>query len=71
MSSIVTLLSLVLVRNPGRVNGGLYSRFAPVYEELTGVNPVTPERQDVLPEGIDAELITKLLTGNTGDISLR
>ena len=66
----LTLLSLVLVRNPGRANGGLYARFAPVYEELTGVNPVTPERQDVLPEGIDPELITKLLTGNAGDISL-
>jgi PE-PPE domain len=66
----LTVLSLVLVRNPGRANGGLYARFAPVYEELTGVNPVTPERQDVLPEGIDPELITKLLTGNAGDISL-
>ena len=66
----LTVLSLVLVRNPGRANGGLYARFAPVYEQLTGVNPVTPERQDVLPEGIDPELITKLLTGNAGDISL-
>lgn len=65
----VTLLSLLLVRNPGRPNGGLYSRFAPIYEELTGVNPVTPDRQDVLPEGFDPELITKLLTGNARDIS--
>lgn len=65
----VTLLSLLLVRNPGRANGGLYSRFAPMYEELTGVNPVTPDRQDVLPEGFDPDLITKLLTGNAGDIT--
>jgi len=65
----VTLLSLVLVRNPGRVNGGLYARFAPLYEELTGVNPVTPERQDVLPPGVDPGLITKLLTGNADGIS--
>lgn len=65
----VTLLSLLLVRNPGRPNGGLYSRFAPIYEELTGVNPVTPDRQDVLPEGFDPDLITKLLTGNASDIS--
>ncbi|MGE2722620.1 PE-PPE domain-containing protein [Mycolicibacterium celeriflavum] len=65
----VTLLSLLLVRNPGRPNGGLYSRFAPMCEELTGVNPVTPDRQDVLPEGFDPDLITKLLTGNAGDIS--
>ena len=47
----VNLLSLLLVRNPGRVNGGLYSRFAPIYEELTGINPVTPDRQDVFPRG--------------------
>lgn len=65
----LTLLTLVLVRNPGRVNGGLYSRFAGIYEELTGVNPVTPDRQDVLPDGVDAEMITKLLTGNAGDIT--
>ena len=66
----LTALSLVLVRNPGRANGGLYARFAPIYQELTGVNPVTPERQDVLPAGVDPALITKLLTGNASDISL-
>ncbi|MFN3003919.1 PE-PPE domain-containing protein [Mycolicibacterium wolinskyi] len=64
----VTVLSLVLVRNPGRANGGLYARFAPIYEELTGVDPVSPERQDVLPEGVDPDLIRDLLTG--GDISI-
>jgi hypothetical protein len=66
----MTLLSLVLARNPGRANGGLYARFAPIYEELTGVNPVTPDRQDVLPEGFDPDVITKLLTGNAGDITI-
>jgi hypothetical protein len=66
----LTVLSLVLVRNPGRANGGLYARFAPIYEELTGVNPVTPERRDVLPAGVDPDLIKNLLTGSTGDISL-
>jgi hypothetical protein len=66
----LTLLSLVLVRNPGRVNGGLYSRFAGIYEELTGIDPTTPDRQDVLPEGVDPETITKLLTGNAGDITV-
>ncbi|CAJ1586495.1 PE-PPE domain-containing protein [[Mycobacterium] wendilense] len=49
----VTVLTVNLLRNPGRPNGGLYSRFAPIYQEVTGVNPVTPERQDVLPEGAD------------------
>jgi PE-PPE domain len=66
----LTVLSLVLVRNPGRPNGGLYSRFAPIYQELTGVNPVTPDRQDVLPAGVDPDTITKLLSGNASDISL-
>jgi hypothetical protein len=66
----LTVLSLVLVRNPGRPNGGLYSRFAPIYQELTGVNPVTPDRQDVLPAEVDPDTITKLLSGNASDISL-
>lgn len=64
----LTVLSVVLVRNPGRANGGLYARFAPIYEELTGVNPVSPERQDVLPDGVDPKLIAKLLNGDTDDI---
>lgn len=67
----LTVLSLVLVRNPGRANGGLYARFAPIYEELTGVNPVSPERQDVLPEGVDPELIAKLLNGDTDGIDMQ
>lgn len=66
----LTVLSLVLARNPGRANGGLYARFAPLYEELTGVNPISPDRQDVLPEGVDPELITKLLTGNADGITV-
>lgn len=65
-----TLLSLVYLRNPGRPNGGLYSRFAPAYEKLTGVNPVTPERQDVLPEGVDPELVAKLLNGDFNGVDV-
>ncbi|WP_280832415.1 PE-PPE domain-containing protein [Mycolicibacterium frederiksbergense] len=66
----VTVLSLVLVRNPGRANGGLYARFAPVYQAVTGINPITPERQDILPEGVDPDLIRNLLTGNGGGLTL-
>lgn len=66
----LTVLSMVLVRNPGRANGGLYSRFAPIYQELTGVNPVSPERQDVLPDNVDPELLAKLLNGDTDDIDM-
>ncbi|MGE5698221.1 MAG: PE-PPE domain-containing protein [Candidatus Sericytochromatia bacterium] len=64
-----TLMSLILLRNPGRPNGGLYARFAPIYEQLTGANPVTPERQDVLPEGVDPELVAKLLNGDTSGMT--
>ena len=66
----MTVLSLVLLRNPGRANGGLYARFAPIYQELTGVNPVSPDRQDVLPEGVDPALLTNLLKGDTSNLSL-
>ncbi|CAJ1510142.1 PE-PPE domain-containing protein [[Mycobacterium] burgundiense] len=66
-----TLLSLILLRNPGRPGGGLYSQFAPIYQEITGTNPVTPDRQDVLPDGVDPELVAKLLRGEPiDDISL-
>lgn len=66
----LTVLSLILLRNPGRANGGLYSRFAPIYEALTGVNPVTPDRQDVLPDGVDPQLLTNLLNGDTSSLSI-
>ncbi|MFA5708814.1 PE-PPE domain-containing protein [Mycolicibacterium sp.] len=62
----VTLLTLTLLRNPGRPNGGLYSRFAPIYEEVNGVNPVSPEREDVLPEGLEGLDLAALLTGQGG-----
>ena len=66
----LTILSLILIRNPGTPNGGLYSRFAPIYEDLTGVDPVTPKRQDVLPDGVDPDLITNLLAGKASTASL-
>ena len=66
----LTVLSLILVRNPGRANGGVYARFAPLYEALTGVNPVTPDRQDVLPDGVNPELLTDLLKGDTSSLSI-
>lgn len=62
----VTFLTVHLLRNPGRPNGGLYARFAPAYQELNGVNPVTPERQDVLPpelEGVSLNLADLQLDG--------
>ncbi len=60
------LFTLALLRNPGRANGGLYSRFAPLYEQLTGTNPVSPDGQNVLPEGLEGLDIAKLLLGEGG-----
>lgn len=40
--SSLTLLPMVLLRNPGRSNGGLAARFAP-YFAMIGLNTVTPD----------------------------
>jgi hypothetical protein len=64
----VTLLTVNLLRNPGRPNGGLYARFAPIYQEVTGVNPVTPERQDVLPEGMEGLNLSDISFDNLGNL---
>lgn len=65
----ITLITLALLRNPGRPNGGLYARFAPIYQELTGVNPVSPERTDVL-YGLPEDTVTKLMNGDTSGVQL-
>ncbi|AKS32746.1 PE-PPE domain-containing protein [Mycolicibacterium goodii] len=65
----VTLMTMALLRNPGRPNGGLYARFAPIYQELTGVNPVSPEREDVL-YGLPEDTVTKLLQGDVSGVGL-
>ncbi|CAJ1510144.1 PE-PPE domain-containing protein [[Mycobacterium] burgundiense] len=62
----IHLFTLALLRNPGRANGGLYARFAPIYEELTGNNPVSPDSQNVLPAGLEGLDIAKLLLGEGG-----
>lgn len=65
----VTLMTMALLRNPGRPNGGLYARFAPIYQELTGINPVSPERTDVL-YGLPPDTITKLVNGDVSGVEL-
>ena len=62
----LTLLTLTLLRNPGRANGGLYARFAPIYEELTDIDPVSPKAVNVLPDGVDPDMLTQILTGALG-----
>ncbi len=60
-----TLITMVMLRNPGRPNGGLYSRFAPVYQEITGINPVTPAAESLnLPNGATVADFSKLADGN-------
>ena len=65
----ITLLTMAMLRNPGRPNGGLYARFAPIYQELTGTNPVSPERTDVL-YGLPADIIAKLANGDATGVDL-
>lgn len=65
----ITLITMVLLRNPGRPNGGLYARFAPIYQEVTGINPVSPERTDVL-YGLPPDTIAKLANGDTSGVKL-
>ncbi|OBG86974.1 PE-PPE domain-containing protein [Mycobacterium sp. E802] len=65
----ITLMTMALLRNPGRPNGGLYARFAPIYQELTGINPVSPERTDVL-YGLPPDTIAKLVNGDVSGVEL-
>ena len=40
----VTVLPMILLRNPGRANGGLFARFYPLFG-LAGIETVTPETE--------------------------
>lgn len=48
----ITALVLLLIRDPGRPNGGIGARFAPVFA-LFGIDTVTPDVEPVLPDGFD------------------
>lgn len=63
----LTLISMTYLRNPTRPGGGLYTRFGPLYEELTGVSPATPAAEDVVPDDLTAEerdTLEQILLGN-------
>ncbi|OBF28412.1 hypothetical protein A5724_28890 [Mycobacterium sp. ACS1612] len=47
----LTVLPMVLLRNPGRANGGLFARFFPL-AGLLGIDTVTPETQATHSGGI-------------------
>lgn len=38
----LTILTMILLRNPGRADGGIAARFAPIFR-IFGINTVTPE----------------------------
>lgn len=40
----ITILPLILLRNPGRANGGMFARFYPLFG-LAGIDTVTPETE--------------------------
>lgn len=47
----VTVLPMILLRNPGRANGGLFARFYPLFG-LVGIDTVTPDTQATHSGGI-------------------
>lgn len=66
----ITAVVLAMLRNPGRANGGLYTRFRPVYEALYGVDPLSPERESVLPEGVTEEDLFDLVAPDLKNLNL-
>ncbi|MGK2879939.1 MAG: hypothetical protein ACSLE6_03790 [Mycobacterium sp.] len=48
----ITVLLLALIRDPGRPNGGIGARFAPLFG-LFGVDTVTPDVAPVWPDGFE------------------
>jgi PE-PPE domain len=47
----ITVLPMLLLRNPGRANGGLFARFYPLFG-LAGIDTVTPETEVTHSGGI-------------------
>nr|WP_090277244.1 hypothetical protein [Mycolicibacterium komanii]CRL71420.1 ATPase [Mycolicibacterium komanii] len=47
----ITILPLILLRNPGRANGGMFARFYPLFG-LAGIDTVTPETEATHSGGI-------------------
>ncbi|BBY99726.1 PE-PPE domain-containing protein [Mycolicibacterium fallax] len=66
----ITAVVLAMLRNPGRGNGGLYTRFRPLYEALNGVDPLSPERENVLPDGVTEADLFNLVAPELKDLDL-
>nr|WP_194946222.1 ATPase [Mycolicibacterium malmesburyense]CRL78928.1 ATPase [Mycolicibacterium malmesburyense] len=65
----ITILPLILLRNPGRANGGMFARFYPLFG-LAGINTVTPETEITHSGGISL-LDTGLSIGGANLIPLK
>lgn len=62
LAGSVTILPMILLRNPGRANGGLFARFYPL-AALVGIDTVTPDTEvtnSTSGGGVDVPI------GNTG-----
>jgi hypothetical protein len=63
LAGSVTILPMILLRNPGRANGGLFARFYPV-AGLFGIDTVTPDTE--VTNSVDPDNPINIPVGNTG-----
>jgi hypothetical protein len=64
LAGSITILPMILLRNPGRANGGLFARFYPE-AALLGINTVTPDTE-VSSSVKDPSSGLNIPVGNTG-----
>jgi hypothetical protein len=63
LAGSITILPMILLRNPGRANGGLFARFYPE-AALLGINTVTPDTE--VSSSTDPNNALNIPVGNTG-----
>lgn len=66
----ITILPLLLLRNPGRANGGMFARFYPLFG-LAGIDTVTPETEATSSGGDIPVLNTGLSLGGANLIPIK
>ena len=63
LAGSITILPMILLRNPGRANGGLFARFYPE-AALLGINTVTPDTE--VSSSTNPNNALNIPVGNTG-----
>jgi hypothetical protein len=63
LAGSITILPMILLRNPGRANGGLFARFYPE-AALLGINTVTPDTE--VSSSTNPNNAFNIPVGNTG-----